>query len=203
LNREEGPNCRDSDNNTKKIIPGGETVLSVYRCPSSELPAHSENGPARQNGYSTSDYKGCDGWRDRGIFFKVADGINNAEVTRVRPQDVTDGLSQTFAIGESSYYNINGTTNDDWPIWLGGSGTDESTLFKTQPPNIIGCGIVPKSIQSFTKVLDDDCAFSWHEGGAFFVFADGSVHFVSESIDMNNYRRFGTKDDGEVITETF
>jgi len=187
-------------NNTKKIIPGGGTVLSVFRCPTSELLVHSDGGPPSRNGYGTSDYKACDGARDLGIFFKVADGIDHAGVRRVRPQDVTDGLSQTFAFGESAYYTVSGTSNQDWPIWLGAPGTDESALFKTQPPNIIGCGIVPKSIEGFRTALDDDCAFSWHEGGAFFVFADGSVHFISESIDMDNYRRLGVKNDGEIIT---
>jgi prepilin-type N-terminal cleavage/methylation domain-containing protein len=189
----------------QKIIPRGETVLSVYRCPSSELAPHSENGPALQNGYATSDYKGCTGQGDIGIFFKVADGINNAGVTKVRPQDVTDGLSNTIALGESSYYRINGSQNEDWPIWLGGTGSDEATLFKTQSPNVIGCGVVPKSLEGFRNPpgpgpVNDDCAFSWHEGGAFFVFADGSVHFISDSIDMDNFERFGTKNDGEVIT---
>jgi prepilin-type N-terminal cleavage/methylation domain-containing protein len=189
----------------QKIIPRGETVLSVYRCPSSELASHSENGPALQNGYATSDYKACVGLGDRGMFFKVADGINNAQATRVRPQDVTDGLSNTIALGESSYYRINGSSNEDWPIWLGGAGSDEQTLFKTNSSSYIGCGIVPKSLEGFRNPpgpgpINDDCSFSWHEGGAFFVFADGSVHFISESIDIDNLERFGTKDDGEVIT---
>jgi prepilin-type N-terminal cleavage/methylation domain-containing protein len=191
-----------------KIIPRGETVLSVYRCPSSELPAHSENGPAHQNGYSTSDYKACTGQGDRGMFFKVADGLNNAGLTRVRPQEVTDGLSNTIALGESSYYTNTGTQNTDWPLWLGGSGSDEQALFKTQSPNVIGCGVVPRTLDGFKLPpgpgpVNDDCAFSWHEGGAFFVFADGSVHFISDSIDMDNFERFGTKDDGEVISWTF
>jgi hypothetical protein len=189
---------------TQKIIPGGETVLSVFRCPSSELEPHSHSGPARQNGYATSDYKGCNGGDEVGMFFKVADGINyDGRKTGLRPQDVTDGLSNTIALGESAYYNVQGLVNEDWPIWLGGSGSDETAIFKTRPPSIMNCGIVPKSIQGFKGPpgpVDDDCAFSWHEGGAFFGFADGSVRFIDESIDMINYHRLGTKNDGEIIT---
>jgi prepilin-type processing-associated H-X9-DG protein len=93
--------------------------------------------------------------------------------------------------------------NLDWPIWLGAPGTDEATLFKTQPPSVINCGIVPKTPDRFRTgpggPLDDDCAFSWHDNGAFFTFADGSVRFIEESIDMRTYQWFGTKDDGNVI----
>jgi prepilin-type N-terminal cleavage/methylation domain-containing protein len=189
---------------TQKVIPGGDTMLPVYRCPSSEIQPFVESSRAYCNGYATSDYKGCTGQGDEGIFFKIADGLNNNPPdTRVRPQDVTDGLSKTIAIGESSYYNISGTENNDWPIWLGACGQDETTLFKTQPPNVINCGVTPKTVDRFRSgpggPLDDDCAFSWHANGAFYAFADGSVHFLDESIDMDTYRYMGTKNDGNVI----
>jgi prepilin-type N-terminal cleavage/methylation domain-containing protein len=203
---------RTTFNNTKAIIPGGDTVLGVFRCPSSQLAPYSfdmQPGFERANGYATSDYKGCTGEGDRGIFFKVDDGLDNAKATIVRPADVTDGLSKTIAIGESAYYIVIGTTrHHDWPIWMGGygAGSDESTLFKTQDPSIINCGIVPKSIDRFRTQgalgpVDDDCAFSWHDGGAFFAFADGSVHFLQESIEFRTYRSLGTINDGNVIPD--
>jgi type II secretory pathway pseudopilin PulG len=192
-------------NVTKAIIPGGNTVLGVYRCPTSELLSHVESSPAYYNGYATSDYKASTGQGDDGLFWKVADGWNNAKETKVRPQDVTDGLSKTIAFGESSYYITEGNLNSDWPVWLGAPATDEATLFKTQPPNVINCGITPKSIERFRVgaggPVNDDCAFSWHANGAFFAFADGSVHYIQESIDMDTYRFLGTKDDGNVIRE--
>jgi len=166
----------------QQIIPGGDTVLGVFRCPSSELSDHATDMLAtwkHANGYATSDYKASTGLGDNGIFFKVADGINaqwNGErmyYKRTRPADVTDGLSQTIAFGESAYYlmQANGTSNR-WPIWMGGygSGADEATLFKTDANAIINCRISPKTIASFKSPaaaggpMDDDCAFSWHEG---------------------------------------
>jgi Protein of unknown function (DUF1559) len=116
---------------------------------------------------------------------------------------VTDGLSKTIALGESSYYEVTAlvstTFNWDWPIWLGAYGTDEAVLFKTDGNAHINCLIVPKSIANFKNAEDDDCAFSWHHGGAFFAFADGSVHFLLETIDIDDYRHLGGKNDGEVI----
>jgi prepilin-type N-terminal cleavage/methylation domain-containing protein/prepilin-type processing-associated H-X9-DG protein len=43
-------------------------------------------------------------------------------------------------------------------------------------------------------------ATSMHPGGANFVFADGSVHFLKSSINMNTYWALGTRNDGEVIS---
>ena len=42
--------------------------------------------------------------------------------------DVPDGLSQTIAVGESSYYGV----LSEWPFWLGAAMEDETTLFKTE-----------------------------------------------------------------------
>ena len=167
-------------------------------------------GFERANGYGTSDYKGCTGESDRGIFFKVDDGLDNAKATVVRPADVTDGLSKTIAFGESSYYIIIANTRyHDWPIWMGGygAGSDESTLFKTQDPSIINCGIVPKSLHGFrahpAQILSAPWTMTAISVGTtaahFFAFADGSVHFLPETIGIRTYRYLGTINDGNVI----
>ncbi len=41
---------------------------------------------------------------------------------------------------------------------------------------------------------------SMHPGGANFLFADGSVHFVKSSISIKTYWALGTKANGEVIS---
>jgi prepilin-type N-terminal cleavage/methylation domain-containing protein len=206
---------------TGRIIPGGDTVLNAFRCPSSQLGSHATNMAStwpHANGYATSDYKACTGLGDNGIFFKPDDGINarwnndRMMYTRTRPEDVTDGLSQTIAFGESGYYLIQRATgrSNRWPVWIGGygGGGDEATLFKTDSAAPINCEINPKSFDGFIERVtetrppgprDDDCAFSWHEGGAFFGFADSSVHFLRDEIDMKTYENLGTKNDGNVI----
>jgi prepilin-type N-terminal cleavage/methylation domain-containing protein len=209
-------------NTTKAIIPGGDTVLPVFRCPTSELPPHALNMEAgfdKANGYATSDYKACDGAGDRGMFFKRQDGWENRKTTRVRISDVTDGLSKTIALGESAYYiDLGNGRHHNWPVWIGayGNDSDEAVLFKTEEPSEINCRISPKSTNSFRRNYvfgpeDDDCAFSWHNSGAFFAFADGSVRFLDESIshyDSTNsdpmaliYSRLGTMDDGLTIQD--
>ncbi len=179
---------------TRKIIPGGDTVLEVFRCPSSELESHANPIFAGLLGYATSDYKASTGFGDSGLFYRTYDG-ERAGYSRVRIADVTDGLSNTIAFGESAYYE--GIRN--WPIWMGAPGTDEATLFKTDLKAPINCTISPKTISNFFTAIDDDCAFSWHNGGAHFSFADGSVHWLAEEIDPQTYWDLGTKNDGRVI----
>ncbi len=41
---------------------------------------------------------------------------------------------------------------------------------------------------------------SQHPGGAHFLMADGSVHFLDENIDYVNYRRLGDRRDGESVS---
>ncbi len=41
---------------------------------------------------------------------------------------------------------------------------------------------------------------SYHPGGVMFAIGDGSVHFISESIDYDLYRGLSTKAGGEVVT---
>jgi prepilin-type N-terminal cleavage/methylation domain-containing protein len=208
---------------TGRIIGGGDAALDVFRCPSSQLPSHAANLNAvwrHANGYATSDYKACTGLGDNGIFFKPDDGSKarwNGDrmwYEQTRPQDVTDGLSQTIAFGESGYYLVQraGGTINRWPVWIGGygQGADEAALFKTNAESPINCEITPKSFDGFLERTaatrppgprGDDCAFSWHEGGAFFTFADASVHFLSEGIDVKTYGNLGTKNDGNVVGE--
>jgi prepilin-type N-terminal cleavage/methylation domain-containing protein len=206
---------------TGRIIAGGDAVLTVFRCPSSQLPSHAANmGSAwpHANGYATSDYKACTGLGDNGIFFKPDDGMRarwNGDrmlYERTRPEDVTDGLSKTIAFGESGYYLIqrSGGRSNRWPVWIGGygHGGDEAALFKTDREAPINCEINPKTFDGFLERVssarppgprDDDCAFSWHDGGAYFAFADSSVHFLRDDIDMRTYENLGTKNDGNVI----
>ena len=41
--------------------------------------------------------------------------------------------------------------------------------------------------------------WSWHSGGAYFEFVDGSVHFLSYSIDHSVYKALSTRAEGEVV----
>jgi len=205
------------------VLPGGDTVVSTYRCPSSALPDRvpaTWQIPGMQRipgapgaipagypmaiGYATTDYKGCGGscLGDWGVLHKLWE----APPTKFR--EITDGLSNTALIGESSYVTSNvsasarlttaPTSFQDWPTWIGcfGSGQDETVRINGRTNSPINAKVGPNRMYA---AVNDDNAFSYHAGGAQFAFCDGSVHFLSESIDAVTYCHIHDKRDGQPL----
>jgi prepilin-type N-terminal cleavage/methylation domain-containing protein len=211
-------------------IAGGETTLALFVCPSVDLPITVPNdayfgGPANNHagtGYGIAHYKGSRGMCDRGIFWPPKEGaaeydcpwgdlngdgnldiIPRESMTRVRIEDVSDGTSKTLILGEASYV----VRSLSFPTWVGIYGDDGAVMLKTESPincNIGGARSFPLSAGELAKMPElesDDCAFSWHDGGAFFSFVDGSVRFLSENIETRLYRLLGDRTDNEAIRE--
>ena len=200
------------------VMPGGDTVISGYRCPSSALPNHvpatwmipgSELVGARAVpaqfpmaiGHATTDYKGAGGScrGDWGVLHKLR------EAPPTQFKEILDGLSNTIMAAESSYVtsNVNRhrrrttppTAFRDWPTWIGafGSGQDETVRINGRTHSPINAQTTRTQMYF---AINDDNAFSFHPGGAQFVFCDGSVHFVSESVDLGTYCNMHDKRDG-------
>lgn len=189
--------------------PGIEgTSLSMFSCPSSQLPAlcpgtggvsGAPGTPHRNSGCGKTDYKGCTGNSDDGALQKGADQTVSAGGARkwINFSDFLDGTTNTILAGESSYYTnraghaknpASGTTGiEQFPTWAGAQGEDESVLGKTQTTS------PPK-----TRV-DDDNFYSEHPGTVQFVFGDGSVKAIRETISVNIYRDLGSRQDGRPI----
>jgi prepilin-type N-terminal cleavage/methylation domain-containing protein/prepilin-type processing-associated H-X9-DG protein len=220
----------------KRPIPGGDSVLSVFLCPSVDLPLLSPDGgywglaPTAHagTGYGASHYKASRGPCDRGMFWRTSEGLrpsggcapfdvngdgtldppNKKPYTRIRIQDVLDGASKTIAVGEASYVAA-ADSYDMFPMWMGTFQEDGSVLFKTE--NVINCNIgglrvFPMNQEEADLKLpagaaSDDCAFSWHSGGVYFGFVDGSVHFLTENLSMRVFWLLGDRYDQEVVPE--
>jgi prepilin-type N-terminal cleavage/methylation domain-containing protein/prepilin-type processing-associated H-X9-DG protein len=208
----------------KRPIPGGDSILPMFVCPSVELPTHVPSLTWAGNpfdtattGYATSHYKGSRGFCDRGLFWRTAEGfapqkcwkwnvdgtffqVQKDAYNRIRIQDIVDGTSNTIAVGEAAYYK----EPKEFPFWFGTAFEDGSILFKTHDAlncNISGVRSFPLTSQEANKVPNDDCAFSWHEGGVMFAFADGSVHFLSEHLELRIFENLGDRLDGDVIPD--
>jgi prepilin-type N-terminal cleavage/methylation domain-containing protein len=213
----------------KSPISGCGTPIVTFRCPSVDLPIQMPDGgyfgnpgtmPANA-GYATSHYKASRGYCDRGMFLRKAeslkpqtlvdmdfdgdgtlDRVDKPPFNRVRIQDVLDGTSKTIAIGEAAYF----VDSKSFPFWAGTIVEDGTILFKTHDPFISGTFAFPISPGEIQRLLPpdnyaDDVAFSWHTGGVFFGFVDGSVHFLTTDIEMRTYALLGDRMDGRVISQ--
>lgn len=119
-----------------------------------------------------------------------------------RMADITDGLSNTIFFAERrydcTYHNANG-----WSRSNNGSGLCGTLI----PINFNSCyasGVtLPPSLTDCNRNCTWNTEFGFksrHPGGAQFVFGDGAVHFLSETIDHRNYQFLGAKNDGQPAT---
>ncbi|QDT66667.1 DUF1559 domain-containing protein [Calycomorphotria hydatis] len=203
----------------------GET-LAAYSCPS-DIKASKQPTNSSTSGYGTSSYAACRGKSRRrgqtygGPYFAERGGMFWVN-SRVRLRDVTDGSSSTILIGEVSWdqwygwgtsgsFNIGQTTRGaNWP-GIGMLKADPLVLRDVdyaRPINLSRTG-APTTLNSHGLMgpgHDNDGFGSLHIGGAQFLLADGSVHFISENIDTQSstlgvYQRLGVRNDGAVVGE--
>jgi prepilin-type N-terminal cleavage/methylation domain-containing protein len=163
--------------NNAFIVP-----LSVFMCPSD--PDHGGvKGPNNyfgvQGGGSVPDCgnSACSAANERASYVT---GIFYAG-SKIRMADVLDGTTQVFMVGETRYGGA------DW-----GASAKQDTCSYAR--NIAGA---QDQINLFDiKGVHDTRGFSSHHvGGCHFTLADGSVHFLSENMDITVYRQLGRRDD--------
>ncbi|MBL8849342.1 MAG: DUF1559 domain-containing protein [Planctomycetaceae bacterium] len=175
-------------------INGADTILQVYLCPTSTMASKSTGITAAwKNGFGTTSYAVCQGPSTPPTYSDDENGIfgqKNTQTRSTRIRDVTDGTSNTLAFGEKTYVTVDGGNgNRDWPVWVGAVGEDEQVTFKTEFGDVMN------------TTVDDDSAFSLHEGGVQFTLGDGSVRFISENVDQVVYFNLGDMRDGKPLGE--
>jgi hypothetical protein len=162
------------------LLPMLQMNLSVFTCPSSLLePLREFQGPGSQM-VATSGYTCCRGFynynygggsaiplsqRNNGIFYANSN-------TRIR--DVTDGTSNTIALGERTVLDAHRQDPSQWPSWCGPGGLG------------IGSTVSSSVARQMNHPTDMHLFSSHHPGGCHFCFVDGSVHFISETIDSRS-----------------
>ncbi|MBN2217107.1 MAG: DUF1559 domain-containing protein [Pirellulales bacterium] len=116
-------------------------------------------------------------------------------MTPVNIASITDGASQTLAVGEVV------PEHNDFNTWALGNGACRRTH---APINFLNRIFDPNDPHKVAFDAWPDHAFgSRHEGGAYFCFADGHTMFVSEAIDMFIFQGISTRDGGEVVPKNF
>jgi len=107
---------------------------------------------------------------------------------------IYDGSSNTTMVGEHSWKS---NQYRPWSAGIGNSGNGQhATMLKNvcYPMHSIGYD----DCQDDTTVCNDVSFGSLHPGGANFLFGDGSIHFLSENIELKIFKAIATKDSGEV-----
>lgn len=179
-------------------------LIKIYLCPSMQP-------PPIQRSTAYSSYAACIGsnsaWApppDNGMIGRHDYyGNPTGGTTGFRFADITDGTSNTIAVGEMGFQlkdylfgsgpnagQVRGG-NTSWP-WGYASYSFGSTriMMNTVTP--------PASILDRLETFRSD-----HTGGCNFLFGDGSVHFISNGIDLATYQALGTRNGGEVISGGF
>lgn len=193
------------------------TVISTFLCPS-DSNAHTgwligqhygpDAGTKGMAGAGTnydfitsdSDFSICNNWKTAGVRRRMF-----GENSTTRAGDITDGLSNTFAIGETTLRHVNGRGNAwayrGWVMIGIDPGTSNPGINLWHLPAVHPTWQSPpyKPVRGHTRTWWAAAA-SLHPGGCGFAMADGSVTFVAETVDSVLLERLCRIGDGEIAS---
>lgn len=226
--------------------------VEMLRCPSDPMPeyldqsastASKNDGCPAQVQYQRADYVGVGGgynmkggtashWygfhgmNDYNGIFVALDNLNKETVSF---QHITDGTSNTLAVGEQSNWvrSINTSTGEvtnydsreyghRGGAWSGGGGNNGNASWygNWEGHSSIRVGINFSHTSGYNNPFGTGndpskggrsghhtVFTSAHPGGAMFVLGDGSVRFISENIPLGTLRNLADRADGAVIDE--
>ena len=125
----------------------------------------------------------CDGQNPRSDGNGILFNLSNVKVA-----EVTDGTSHTLFVEKSSEAVLEPTWGLFWISW---------NVTTTQ--NGINLPVRDPTISHWSK--DGFGPSSYHPGGCHFLFADGSTHFLVDTISQHLLSNLTTRAGGEVIDE--
>lgn len=199
----------------------------IFKCPSYDGPSFDGISTAQGAYFARKDYFPCNGgmwlrYNDGNAGRIYNDGIFTGN-SDIAIEQIRDGSSNTILIGESSHPVTAGTPNYNTNLDIGGgvgwyqaadgliddgraaadpnANTDAYTRYNGRAFRStfypINFSILESGSLLSGKNNNITPFSSIHPGGATFVFADGSSHFLSENIDhTGTFQPLGNKDDG-------
>jgi prepilin-type N-terminal cleavage/methylation domain-containing protein/prepilin-type processing-associated H-X9-DG protein len=189
-------------NTDTNSYPACGFVLKGYTCPSNTRPTTINYGGTI---YQLESYMGVTGTSSNSPI--AGDGVLfcNAEI---KITGITDGTSNTLLVGERP------CTGDQYYGWgfapYGTGAGDGDTVLGSQDVALAGAlGDISTNIglkqcrvnpNSNTGEIDGAHFWSFHDGGANFVYCDGSVHFIPYSTASTVFVAMSTRASGEVFT---
>jgi hypothetical protein len=215
-----GPNCNNPPAGCAapfQLHCNGQTMNHSMNAapPPLSTPTHPGYEPSVTHG-STSLPEGTRGMFARG---HTATNVpaNPAGTAQIRLATVTDGTSNTIFIGETlpeycEFMRYNSTPPAVGPGWCGGNHVAQGQTIQPinwkidrmpNPPLAFGSCLC----NADTNPSGDNsrCIMNWavtwgfkshHPSGVNFAMVDGSIHFISQNIDMRTYQYLGCRHDG-------
>ncbi len=186
---------RDLANTNSPTAPGAAYVVE-YTCPSDEVPLKTIVYSG-SNYFGVNSYFGNAGTKAWPISQATFDGILFYN-SRVRIQDIQDGLSHTFLAGERYSGDPTFTITTPLTDFRGWAWNNYNS-----GQDILGDTTWP--LNSTAKEIGNDARKtnfgSAHPGGANFALCDGSVQFVTltSAGELINYQRLSMREDGEIV----
>jgi len=221
-----------SSDPSERNVAAEETVLKYARCPAAAIPVQVFDASTWVPPWFVAKrvpatYIGCVSGsitHDVGVIYDC-NGImiakrppKNLVITGgmgcVNMSMVSDGASNTILAGEClpdakpnftrEEPNLNQGRKDHW--FVGGDDIDDHA--GTDWSECLGSTGVPINLR---KVPEGDPGFgayeigfgSQHNGGATFLFADGSVKFIRDSIKLPTFRALGTRNGDEIVPDDY
>jgi len=200
------------------------THLPIFLCPSASGVTHTDEYHVK--GAATTHYGAVIEIKKQ--VFTDTFGVPNpglsarigtlAEHRANRPRDVIDGMSQTIMLAESAGRPgvfVNGRpmtaaqfseyTDDEIVETPSGYIVEDGIGWADPDTGLHIKGAGPNGLTvygpRFINAINTEEAYSFHTGGAHFVFADGSVQFLSEEIDSWTFISLCTRAGGEIVGE--
>lgn len=164
--------------NVPVTITSYKGVLGATKLTSSVWPRHDDEPGSAIDCHART---GC-----KGMFFR------NTYQDPVRAKSITDGASKTHMIGEAVWAY-------DWHAAAFYANGDWATC--SIPPNVLDTATLAWTNSKPPQWWNVQGFRSRHPGGLQFARADGSVHMVSESIDMDTYMALSTRGRGDSASQ--
>jgi prepilin-type N-terminal cleavage/methylation domain-containing protein/prepilin-type processing-associated H-X9-DG protein len=198
-------------------------VVSTFVCPSDSRRTQDTTGNDSYCPYSPGSYgANCGTWDTVHYFtcpsYLETDGAFSRDFV-YRTADIQDGTSRTMFVGETSRFlndpetffgfwnrvtSFNGrvfpTTNRPQGLGLT-APRPNANLLVPDPPKILPIEAwLDPALAPLTREAGQFGFRSQHPGGVNFLFGDGSVKFIKNSISLAVYRSLSTRAGGEVVS---
>src|SRR5262249_48681321 len=129
----------------------------------------------------------------------IPDKVQILCAPRIRPAQITDGLSHTMVVAELTGRAWERNTMGEGRNVPNGGWADGQNVVTIKGDankraiNVLGPAGMPMAWEDPTQLYSD------HIGGAFALYCDASVHFLQETIEVSILQGLASRDEGEPL----